>query len=66
MAFAYEACNGERFKITQAYAEDLLKTLKALQDMSCRRLAKFFADCNHILLPGDLAECYIAMPMATQ
>jgi hypothetical protein len=67
IAFAYETrSDGEHFKIMQAYAVDVSKALKALHDMSCKRLAEYFADCNHELRPEHLANCHIGVSVKIQ
>lgn len=67
IAFAYEMhSNGEHLKTMQTYAVDVVKALKELHDISCKRLAECLADCNHELRPEHLAKCQIVVPMQIQ
>lgn len=59
-------CDGERVKIMQTYAGDVLRALKALHDMSCTRLREFSTDCGHELHREHLKQCNIAVPMQPQ
>ncbi|KAJ5517511.1 hypothetical protein N7527_009071 [Penicillium freii] len=62
IAFACQTrCDGERVKIMQTYAGDVLKALKALHDMSCTCLRE--SDCGHELHREHLTQCHIAVPM---
>lgn len=64
IAFACQTLHdGERVKIIQAYAEDVVKALKALHDMSCRRLTEFCTDCGHDLHHEHLKKCCIVLPV---
>lgn len=64
IAFAYQVLpKGERVKIMQTYAGDVVKALKALHDMSCKRLTEFSTYCGHDLYHEHLAQCNIAVPM---
>lgn len=47
----------------QAYAEDVVKALKALHDMSCRRLTEVCTDCGHDLRSEHLEKCCIDLPV---
>lgn len=50
----------------QTYAGDVLKTLKALHDMSCTRLWEFSTDCGHELHREHLTQCHVPVPMELQ
>lgn len=50
----------------QTYAVDVVKALKALHDMSCKRLREFSADCGHDLHREHLTQCHIAVSMQLQ
>jgi hypothetical protein len=67
IAFACQTrCDRERVKVMQTYAGDVLKTLKALHDISCTRLREFSTDCGHELHREHLTQCYIAVSMQLQ
>lgn len=67
ISFAYRILSkGERVKIMQTYATDEVKALKALHDMSCKRLTEFSTNCGHDLHHEHLALCHIAVPMQPQ
>lgn len=66
VAFACKSENGERVKIMQTYAGDVLKALKALHDMSSNRIMEYLAHCGHELRHDYLPECHISLPMQIQ
>lgn len=47
----------------QTYDSNTDKALKALHDMSCKRIAEISAHCNYPLRPEHLANCYEVMPI---
>lgn len=62
IAFAYETtCDGEHVKLMQAFASDVLKALRVLHDISCKRLQELFRDCSHEVSRKDLTKCYIVL-----
>lgn len=67
IAFAYETtCDGEHVKLMQAFASDVLKALRVLHDISCKRLQELFRDCSHEVSRKDLTKCYIVLPSQIQ
>jgi hypothetical protein len=67
VAFAYETtCDEEPVKLMQAFASDVLKALRVLHNISCKRLQEFFRDYSHEVPRKDLTKCYIVLPPQIQ
>jgi hypothetical protein len=50
----------------QTFGDDVEKALEALHDMTCKRLAEAFADCNFRVRAEHLEKCFIALPFQIQ